>query len=141
GNTDFLLKGEADQLVNLVSQQRQIRQAVIDVNALAAKQQVNADEINSYYQAHQADFKIPEQFKVSYIKLDAKAMEKTPSEQDIQAWYDNHKTDYSQQARQRYSVIQVKTEQQANDVLKQLHDGANFADLARQYSQDPVSAK
>ena len=36
-NTDFTLKGEASKLVDLVSQQREIRQATLDVNALAAK--------------------------------------------------------------------------------------------------------
>lgn len=141
GDTDFVLKSEAQQLVNLVTQQRQIRQAVINVDSLVAKQQVSADEISGYYQAHQSAFKVPEQFKVSYIKLDAKAMQKAPTEQAIQAWYDSHKADYTQQARQRFSVIQLKTEQQANDLLKQLHQGADFAALARQHSQDTVSAK
>ncbi|WP_241568886.1 peptidylprolyl isomerase [Rosenbergiella collisarenosi] len=141
GNTDFVLPSESDRIVNLVSQQRQIRQASIDINALASQQKVNDDEIKGYYQSHQDAFKLPEQFKVSYIKLDAKTLQKDPSEQDIQSWYDSHKADYSQQGRQRYSIIQVKTEQQANDLLKQLQQGANFADLATKNSQDPVSAK
>ena len=141
GNTDFVLPSESDRIVNLVSQQRQIRQASIDISALASQQKVNDDEIKGYYQSHQDAFKLPEQFKVSYIKLDAKTMQKDPSEQDIQSWYDSHKADYSQQGRQRYSIIQVKTEQQANDLLKQLQQGANFADLASKNSQDPVSAK
>ena len=141
GNTDFVLNSEADRITNLVAQQRQIRQATINVNTLASQQKVSDDEIKGYYQSHQAAFKLPEQFKVSYIKLDAKAMQKTPSEQEIQSWYDSHKADYSQQGRQRYSIIQVKTEQQAKDLLNQLQQGANFAELATKNSQDPVSAK
>ncbi|VFS89997.1 Peptidyl-prolyl cis-trans isomerase D [Kluyvera cryocrescens] len=35
--TDFMLPGETDQLAELVSQQRLVREATIDVNALAAK--------------------------------------------------------------------------------------------------------
>jgi len=141
GNTDFVLSSEANRIADLVSQQRQIRQATLNVDALAAQQKVNDDEIKGYYASHQDAFRLPEQFKVSYIELDAKAMQKAPTEQAIQAWYDNHKADYTQQARQRYSVIQVKTQQQADDLLKQLQQGANFADIARQHSQDSVSAK
>lgn len=36
--TDFMLKGETDELAALVAQQRVVREATIDVNALAAKQ-------------------------------------------------------------------------------------------------------
>lgn len=141
GNTDFVLKNELEQLVGLSTQQRQIRQAVIDVHALAAKQTATADEISAYYHAHQAVFKTPEQFKISYIKLDAKALQKAPTEQQIQAWYDQHKADYGQQARQRFSVIQVKTAEEAAALVKQLGQDGNFADLARQHSLDPISAK
>jgi len=141
GNTDFVLNSEANRIAALVSQQRQIRQATLNIDSLAAQQKVTDNEIKGYYDAHQDAFKLPEQFKVSYIKLDAKAMQKAPTEQAIQEWYDSHKADYTQQARQRYSVIQVKTQQQADDLLKQLQQGANFVEIARQHSEDSVSAK
>ena len=119
-NTDFMLKGETSKLVDLVSQQREIRQAVIDVNALAAKQTASDDEINQYYQQHQSSFMAPEQFRVSYIKMDAASLQENASEADIQSWYDQHKADYSQPQRNRYSIIQTKTEADANAVLDAL---------------------
>ena len=48
--TDFMLKGETDELAALVAQQRVVREAAIDVNALAAKQPVTEQEIASYYE-------------------------------------------------------------------------------------------
>lgn len=45
--TDFMLKGETDELAAPVAQQRVVRQATIDVNALAAKQQVSDAEVNA----------------------------------------------------------------------------------------------
>jgi hypothetical protein len=54
-----------------------VREATIDVNALAAKQTVS-DEVNAYYQQNQARFMAPEQFRVSYIKMDAAGMQETP---------------------------------------------------------------
>lgn len=54
--TDFMLSGESDQLAALVSQQRVVREATIDVNALAAKQTVSDEEINAYYQQKPGPF-------------------------------------------------------------------------------------
>ena len=51
--TDFMLKGETDELAALVAQQRVVREATIDVNALAAKQPVTEQEIASYYEQKQ----------------------------------------------------------------------------------------
>lgn len=140
-NTDFMLKGETSKLVDLVSQQREIRQAVIDVNALAAKQTASDDEINQYYQQHQSSFMAPEQFRVSYIKMDAASLQENASEADIQSWYDQHKADYSQPQRNRYSIIQTKTEADANAVLDALKKGEDFATLAKSKSIDPISAR
>lgn len=140
-NTDFMLKDEATKLTDLVSQQREIRQAVINVDALAAKQTVNDDEIAQYYQQHQNSFMAPEQFRVSYIKMDAAAMQQPVSEADIQSWYDQHKADYSQPQRSRYSIIQTKTEAEARSVLDALKQGGDFASLAKSKSADPISAR
>lgn len=140
-NTDFMLKGETSKLVDLVAQQRVIREAVIDVNALATKQNVTDAEISQYYQQHQSSFMAPEQFRVSYIKMDAVSLQETASEADIQSWYDQHKADYSQPQRDRYSVIQTKTEADAQAVLAALKKGEDFAALAKSKSIDPISSR
>lgn len=140
-NTDFMLKNETAQLVSLVGQKRDFREAVISTNALAAKQTASEDEINSYYQQHKDSFMSPEQFRVSYLALDAASMQQTPTQQQVQAWYDSHKSNYSQPARSRFSVIQVKTEADAQAILAQLKQGADFATLAKQKSIDPISAR
>ncbi len=139
--SDFMLKNELQQMVALVAQQRKIRTAVIDTEQLAKKQKLSDDEIQSYYQLHKAQYQQPDQYQVSYIKLDAEKLQKTPDPQQVQAWYDNHKDDYTRPQRSRYSVIQVKTEQQANEILKKLQQGADFSTLAKQSSIDVVSSK
>lgn len=140
-STDFLLKGEADSLAALVSQQRIVREATIDVDALAAKQSVSDDEVKNYYQQNKASFMAPEQFRVSYIKLDAASMQESASESDIQNWYDQHKQEYTQPERTRFSIIQTKTEADAQAVLDALKKGADFAALAKQKSIDPITAR
>ncbi|MDF7758655.1 peptidylprolyl isomerase [Kosakonia cowanii] len=139
--TDFMLKGETDELAALVSQQRVVRQAVIDVNALAAKQTVSDDEIASYYDQNKSRFIAPEQFRVSYIKLDAAAMQENATDAQIQAYYDQHKDEFTQPQRNRYSVIQTKTEDEAKAVIDELKKGADFAALAKAKSADIISAR
>ena len=139
--TDFMLSGETDALAALVSQQRVVRQAMLNVDALAAKQQVSDEEIKNYYAQHKNSFLSPEQFRVSYIKLDAADMQQKASEADIQNWYEQHKADYVQPQRNRYSIIQLKNEADAQAILDQLKQGADFAALAKEKSADPISAR
>ncbi|GLR10156.1 peptidylprolyl isomerase [Mixta theicola] len=139
--TDFMLSGETDALAALVSQQRVVRQATLNVDALAAAQQVSDDEIKNYYAQHKSSFLAPEQFRVSYLKLDAASMQEAASEADIQSWYEQHKAEYAQPQRNRYSIIQAKSEADAQKMLDQLKQGADFAALAKEKSADPISAR
>lgn len=139
--SEFMLPGETNQLAALVSQQRVVREATIDVNALAAKQQVSDQEITGYYEQNKNQFVAPEQFRVSYIKMDAASMQETASDSDIQSYYDQHQDQFTQPQRVRYSVIQTKTEADAKAALDEINKGANFADVAKAKSTDIISAK
>jgi len=139
--TDFMLKGEADELATLVSQQRVVREATFDVNALAAKQQASDEEVKSYYEQNKNNFTAPEQFRVSYIKLDAAAMQENASDAEIQTYYDQHQDQFTQPQRNRFSVIQTKTEADAKAALDELNKGTDFATVAKAKSTDIISAK
>ncbi|WP_347115402.1 peptidylprolyl isomerase [Leclercia sp. S52] len=139
--TDFMLKGEADELATLVSQQRVVREATFDVNALAAKQQASDEEVKSYYEQNKNNFTAPEQFRVSYIKLDAAAMQENASDAEIKSYYDQHQDQFTQPQRNRFSVIQTKTEADAKAALDELNKGTDFATVAKEKSTDIISAK
>jgi peptidyl-prolyl cis-trans isomerase D len=139
--TDFMLPGETDQLAALVSQQRLVREATIDVNALAAKQQVSDQDVASYYEQNKGQFVAPEQFRVTYIKLDAASMPSSASEEDVQAYYDQHKDEFTQPERKRYSIIQAKTEADAKAILDELNNGGDFAAIAKEKSTDVISKR
>ena len=139
--TDFMLTGETDELAALVAQERLVREAIIDVNALAAKQDVSGQEITSSYEQNKNSYVAPEQFKVSYIKLDAASMQETATDTDIQSYYDQHQDEFTQPQRSRYSVIQTKTEAEAKAVLAELNKGGDFAALAKEKSADIISAR
>lgn len=139
--TDFTLENEVAQAVDMISQQRVIRQALINVNELAASQQVSDEEITGWYQQHKREYQTPEQYRVSYIKLDAAAMSAEVSDDDIQTYYDTHQAEFTTPARYRYSVIQTATEDEAKQVVEALNKGTDFAALAKEKSTDIISAR
>ncbi len=139
--TDFVLTGEMDELIALISQQRVVREAIINVEALAAKQEVTEQEVSEFYARNKNDYVSPEQFKVSYILLDAATFKDTASDADIQSYYDQHIESFTQPQRDRYSIIQTKTEAEAQAILDELKNGADFAALAKEKSSDIISAR
>jgi foldase protein PrsA len=60
---------------------------------------------------------------------------------DIKAYYDKNKAQFEQPESRETRHILVKTKARADDIHSRLEGGADFAQLARQYSQDASSAK
>lgn len=58
-------------------------------------------------------------------------------EAEIMAFYEAHKEDFVTPLKLRASHIQVDTEAEAKEILQKLKEGAEFGQLARQYSKDP----
>ncbi len=97
---------------------------------------------------------IPEQRKIAYVSFDASSLPggKPPvTDAAIQGYYNAHRAQYAvkDQSKVRHILIAVprgadaKTDaaakSKAEDVLKQVKAGGNFAELAQKYSDDPGS--
>ena len=63
----------------------------------------------------------------------------TVSDQDVEATYKKNKSQYVQPATRNVRHILVKKKQLADQLYAQLQGGANFAQLAKQHSEDPSS--
>jgi peptidyl-prolyl cis-trans isomerase D len=98
---------------------------------------------------------IPETRKIAYVAFDASNLPggKQPvTDADIQAYYTQHAAEYKtdEQVKTRHILINAPTgtdaktdeaaKAKAQDVLKQVQAGGNFADLAKKYSDDKGSA-
>lgn len=60
----------------------------------------------------------------------------TVTDKDIQDYYDQNKESFSTPEQVRASHILVKTKEEADAILKQLKDGADFATIAKEKSLD-----
>lgn len=105
--------------VNSIPEKRQLKYAVLDNTKMLAQTQVTQQDFATYYDQHRDEYRVPEQVNVRHILF------KTP-----QAGADG-KVDQK-------AVDAARTK--AEDVLKQVKAGGNFADLAKKYSED-TSAK
>jgi parvulin-like peptidyl-prolyl isomerase len=63
------------------------------------------------------------------------------TDEDIQAYYEENRAQFEQPASRDVRHILVKTKAQADQIRRQLENGAAFARLARQFSDDESSAQ
>jgi peptidyl-prolyl cis-trans isomerase D len=113
--------------------------------------QVSDTDVSSYFDAHKNEFKIPEKRKIRYALIDIDGMRAKVNvpNADVERAYNNNIEQYSTPEQVRASHILIKTEgkddaavkAKAEDILKQVKSGADFAELAKKYSEDEGSAK
>ncbi len=149
----FVSQAQATTILNLQLEERQYSEFRIAPEQYADKVKVDADAVKKFYDQNQAQFEIPEQVKVEYVilSLDSMLSQISVSDAEIKARFEGHKDKYQQPEERRAShiLILAKTEGEkaaakakAEEVLKEVRKTpAKFADLAKQYSQDPGSAK
>ncbi len=130
-----------------------VKLAVVSVTADSLRSQVavNDADVSSYFDAHKDDFKIPEKRKIRYLLIDIEAMRSkiVIPDAEIERSYNENIEQYSTPEQVRASHILLKTEgkddaevkAKAEDLLKQARAGADFAALAKKYSEDEGSAK
>jgi peptidyl-prolyl cis-trans isomerase D len=107
-------KDNAAKYANAVPETRKIQYVSFDASNLpGGKPQISDADVQAYYNQHQAQYQVKEQVKVRHILI------AVPQGADA-------KTDHAAKAK-------------ADDLLKQIKSGANFADLASKNSDDPGS--
>jgi peptidyl-prolyl cis-trans isomerase D len=109
-------------------------------------------EVAKFYLQNKEIFREPDRIKITFIRYDPALLAATgePSEEDIQNFYDdNAKAMFTHPAEVHASHILIAVpagasqkdkdaaHAKAEDILKQLQAGANFAALAKKYSDDP----
>ena len=122
--TDAELKAYFDlnqkTYVNSIPEKRQLKYVVFDTTKLVTQTQVTQQDFQSYYDQHRDEYRVPEQVNVRHILIKS-PLPGPDGKIDPKA----------------LDAARAK----AQDVLKQVKAGGNFADLAKKYSDDPGSAK
>ena len=152
GQTAFVTTAQIDAMLRLQQEERQFAEFRIAPEQFADKVKVEAAEVQKYYDENKKDFEVPEQVKAEYVVLSLEAlMDQVPvSEAEARDWYEKHKDNYKVAEERRASHILIgskgddkeKAKAKAEEVLAEVRKSpAKFAELAKQYSEDPGSAK
>ncbi|MBS1798670.1 MAG: peptidylprolyl isomerase [Acidobacteria bacterium] len=130
--------------------------AVISADGLGKTINPTDAELEKFFKDNAAKYAtaIPETRKIEYVSFDASNLpggKPQISDADVQAYYNQHQSQYQvkEQVKVRHILVAVpqgadaKTDQaakaKADDLLKQIKNGGNFADLASKNSDDPGS--
>jgi len=124
------------------------------------------ETLKNFFEANQKQFEIPEQIKVEYVKLTPKSLENSIDirDDDLQDYYEKHQGEFFVKKQFTASHILIrndslppsdglsdsekekilddlddKTKTKAEEILKKIREGADFAEMARKHSGDPAS--
>ncbi|KJY95307.1 SurA N-terminal domain-containing protein [Pseudoalteromonas piscicida] len=148
--TDFVLKNELQQSIALQQQTRAIDYAVLSKELVKDEVSVSDEEVQNYYDLNQTQFQAPELVAVNYIELKAEDLvpAEPVTEEALKTYYEEQKNQYLEPERRRVSHILVDAsedaeaaKQKADEILAELNNGADFAVVAEEKSDDVVSAE
>ena len=152
---DFLTTSELQHAFALENEQREVRYALLPVAPYAAAVKVDDARAKAWYDAHADEYLTKESVRLQYaeLRLDTIAAGVSVNEADLNAWYQQNKARYiePEKRRARHILIAVGDSKdaaadaaalaKAQQVLKEVRAGGDFAALAKKYSQDPGSAR
>jgi len=152
---NIVAKTNVERYLSLLEQQREVAVAVIAPDAFLKDVKIGDDAVKAFYDANLALFQVPEQVKIEYVTLtpDALATQVALDPAEVRKLYDDNIKQFGKAEERQAShiLIAVKPDASAADkaaakakadaLLAQLKKSpAQFAELAKQNSQDPGSA-
>jgi peptidyl-prolyl cis-trans isomerase D len=124
-----------------------------DADKLAASLKATPEEVSAYFARNHNFYQLPATQSIQMIVADqAKVSESIPiADAQVLSYYNSHLDQYRtpERVHARHILLSItnkpkdevpKIQAQAEDLLKQIKGGADFADLAKKFSQDPGSA-
>jgi peptidyl-prolyl cis-trans isomerase D len=141
----------------------QVRLEYIQINARGFADKVNPtdEQIKAHFEENKANYQIPEKVSIRYIVFDPNQVKKSESflkqsqaisDQDVDDYYYEHESSYRTEKEVRASHILFKSDgtdpakdaaakAKADEVLAKIKAGSDFAEMAKQFSEDSSAAQ
>jgi len=124
-----------------------------DSSKLAAAVKPTPEQLQAYFNSNRRFFNVPETRGVQAIIADQAKVSQSieVSDSQVQSYYNSHRDQYhtTERVHARHILLSTankpkedapKVKAQAEDLLKQIKAGGDFAEIAKKNSQDPGSA-
>jgi peptidyl-prolyl cis-trans isomerase D len=153
--TGFMPAAVVERLSQLRAQEREVSQVVFAPAQFAGAAKLDPGEARAYYDAHKAQFTLPEKVKVEFAILTLAGIEKTVqvAPEEVKKAFEERRAqlETAEERRARHILIEVpagasdevraKAKARAQVLLEQVRAApASFASVAKAQSQDPGSA-
>jgi peptidyl-prolyl cis-trans isomerase D len=144
------------QAVNAFLQRREVQWQLFSTESYRAQVKPSDEDLATYFKANATRFQRPEQAQIEYVVLDLASIRKRVpvSEDDLRRFYTENESRFMAAEERRASHVLIKAErgqpssdrqkarERAEALLAEIRrTPARFADLARQQSEDPGSAR
>ncbi len=139
----FMSSTQAKQLNDLASQEREVSYLALNTENYKDEVSVSQSQISDYFNENRSSFVEGRKVKVDFVELTLDSMEEpeSPSNDDLKNLYDDNAELYTNPERRRAQHILVESEELAKDLLNQIKQGADFAELAKANSEDTSSSE
>ena len=154
-DTSITPRAVSERLAHVMSERREVSKALLRPQDFVDQAKLDAQKIQAYYDKHPEISRVPEQAQVEFIALTPEAIlaKVQISEADAKKYYDQHADQFAvpEQREVAHILIRVAPDakpadkqtarEKAQSILVQLQQNPKqFADLATQHSQDPLTA-
>ena len=145
----FLPKELAARIGSITGQTRDVAYLLIDIETLSQQLEVPDSELLSFYQESLKDYETEETVDIEYVELRQSDLVELvdASEQELLNYFEDNKEMYTRPEERQLAHI-FKEHASNEDVratleqmYKQILDGADFAKLAKDNSEDPLSSE
>jgi len=144
-------KAELQNIILLQDEQRHVHLAQLPLSSYLSQVQVNAAEIQQYYDQNKDALKVDENIDLQYISLSSTQFESQVSltEDDLNAQYQIATQDLQSNIERRAQHILISVDdkttadaalKKSNELIARIKQGESFDSLAKEFSQDPGSA-
>jgi len=155
-NSAFAPKTLVSHIVSLNQQVREVQEFMVSWQAFKSEVKLTDAMVNDFYNKNSAQFEVPETVKIEYLVLSPDVVESRieVSEADIKTFYEQNIARYQSPEQRRASHILINApvnasaadkaaaKTKAEKILEQARKSpADFAKLAKENSQDSVSAE
>ena len=140
-NSSFLSSVQTAQLNDLASQEREVSYIALTTDKYEDQISISQSGISDYFNANKSNFLEGRKVKVDFVELSLDNIDEPENadQETLQNLYDENAELYTNPERRRAQHILVEDETLANDLLNQIKEGADFAELAKTNSVDTSS--